>query len=166
MKKYFSLIFFLLIVHFSGFTQLPKSKVTLDCNEINFWFKEIQLGFKNVMLPSSNEGLISKKAFIGFDSTSIKNLNGHYSVKGISWEFKNKEEAKAQYKKLIATLKSCFPKIKITDPDFMDFETTGFTAFEYALPSKKYISIIIRWDDKSHKDGHPFDLSFTIYFTK
>lgn len=99
MKK---ILFVLLIagVSHSSFAQPGKSKGITDCNELKFWFKEIQAEFKNIQLTDIDGDLSSKRMFKGFDTTEYKIFSdGHsFHIRGIAFRFKNKQATRTMFK--------------------------------------------------------------------
>ncbi len=165
MKK---LLFVLLIagVSQSSFAQPAKSKGVTDCNELKFWFKELQAEFKNLQ-PTADGNLNITRMFKGFDTTEyqIYDDGSRFSVTGVAFRFKNKQAIRTMFKKLVALIQSCEPTMK-PENKVQDEENKGYVYFIKNISKEKNISIELKWDFYKEDENTYQNLYCMILFNK
>jgi len=164
MKKLLFVLLLAVLSH-SSFAQPAKSKGVTDCNELKFWFKELQAEFKNLQ-PTANGDLNIKRMFKGFDTTEHQIYgDGRFSITGVAFRFKNKQATRTMFKKLVALIKSCEPNMK-PENKIQDEISGGYAYFNKNLSKEKYISIELKWYVHG-EDGDAFqNLYCMILFNK
>jgi hypothetical protein len=165
MKKLLFVLLLAVLSH-SSFAQPAKSKSVTDCNELKFWFKELQAEFKNLQ-PTANGDLNIKRMFKGFDTTEhqIYGDGSRFSITGVAFRFKNKQATRTMFKKLVALIKSCEPNMK-PENKIQDEISGGYAYFNKNLSKEKYISIELKWYIHG-EDGDTFqNLYCMILFNK
>jgi hypothetical protein len=161
MKKLLFVLLLVLVSQFS-FAQPAKTKGVTDCNELKFWFKELQAEFKNLQ-PTADGDLKIK----GFDTTEyqIYGDGNRFSITGIAFRFKNKQATRTMFKKLVTLIQSCEPNIK-PENEVDDNANQGYAYFKKNLSKEKYIGIELKWDVHG-EDGDTYqNLYCMILFNK